>query len=134
MTDRDQRLSFVILWAFVLFNYIYGDIGMIFSLFVHADQLERIRQALGGSSGDAFFLGGAVLMEVAFATLLLSWFAPHRVARWANLLAAILFTVVMAVIIFGKGVPPPNYYTFAGVIEIAATVYIAWRAWKWRSA
>ena len=46
MTDRDQRLTFVILWLFALFNYIYGDIGMIFSLFVHPEQLERLRRGL----------------------------------------------------------------------------------------
>ena len=38
MTERDQRLTFVVLWVFAIFNYIYGDIGMIFSLYVEPEQ------------------------------------------------------------------------------------------------
>jgi hypothetical protein len=133
VSERDQRLTFVVLWAFVLFNYIYGDIGMAFSVLIHPEQVERIQQMVSGmGSTDLFFLGGAVLMEISIATLLLSWIAPVRVARWANILAGILFTLVMLMIVFARGVPPLNYYTFFGVIEIAATAYIAWRAWRWQ--
>ena len=46
MTDRDQRLTFVILWLFALFNYIYGDIGMIFSLFVSPEHNRSMSAAL----------------------------------------------------------------------------------------
>ena len=139
MTDRDQRLTFVILWLFALFNYVYGDIGMIFTLFAHPEQAERLRQGLtGGGMENAFFLGGAILMNVAFGTLVLSWLASHRVARWANLGAGILFTVVMGVLLLAPlargGTPPLNYYSFCAAVEIVATVTIAWRAWHWRAA
>ena len=133
MTERDQRLTFVVLWVFAIFNYIYGDIGMVFSIFVHPEELVRLRQGLGsGGMSDTFFLGGAILMEVAFATMLMSWIARHGVARWANILAGVLFTLVMAIITFARGVPPLNYYSFCGVIEIVTTAYISWRAWNWR--
>jgi hypothetical protein len=135
MPERDQRLTFVILWAFVLFNYIYGDIGMIFSVLIDPHMVARIQQTVSGmGSVDLFFLVFAMVMEVSFVTLLLSWLAPLRIARWANMIAGILFTLLMVVIIFGGGVPPANYYTFFGLIEIAATAYIAWRAWNWRPA
>ena len=135
MTERDERLTFVILWTFVLMNYIYGDIGMIFTLLIDPAMVERIQRTVSSmGSVDLFFLVFAMLMEVSFAVLLLSWLAPLRVARWANVIAGVLFTLVMAVIIFAGGVPPANYYTFVGVIEIAATAYIAWRAWHWRAA
>ena len=135
MTERDERLTFALLWAFVLFNYIYADIGMVFSIFIDPALLQRIQQGLGGSGAmtDAFFLGGAVLMEVSIATMLLSWLGSLRVARWANILAGILFTIVILFTLLGSGrVPPLNYYTFFQVIEIGATAYIAWRAWNWR--
>ena len=135
MSERDQRLTFVILWAFVLFNYIYGDIGMIFSVLIDPDMVARIRRTVSGmGSVDLFFLVFAMVMEASFATLLLSWLAPLRIARWANIITGILFTLLMAVIIFAGGVPPANYYTFFGLVEIAATSYIAWRAWRWRAA
>ena len=134
MTERDERLTFVILWAFVLFNYIYGDIGMAFSVLIDPAQMARLQEMVTGMGPtDLFFLGGAALMECSILTLLLSWVAPHRVARWANILAGILFTIVMLVVIFARGVPPLNYYTLYGLIEIAATAYIAWRAWHWRT-
>ena len=135
MPERDQRLTFVILWAFVLFNYIYGDIGMIFTVLIDPHMVARIQQTVSGmGSIDLFFLVFAMLMEVSFVALLLSWLAPQAVARWANILAGVLFTLVMLVIVFAGGVPPANYYTFFGLIEIAATAYIAWRAWNWRPA
>src|SRR5688500_18818018 len=135
MSERDERLTFVILWAFVLFNYIYGDIGMAFSVLIHPDEMLRLQEMVTGMGPtDLFFLGGAVLMEIAILTLLLSWLAPHAIARWANIFAGVLFTIVMAVIIFARGLPPLNYYTLYGLIEIVATAYIAWRAWSWRQA
>ena len=139
MTDRDQRLTFVILWLFALLNYIYGDIGMIFSLYVEPEQLARLQEGLtSGGNKDLYFLGGAVFMEVSFLTLLLSWIGPHKVARWANILAGILFTLAMAVILLAplmRGrMPPLNYYSFCAVVEIIATVTIVWRAWNWRQA
>ena len=139
MTDRDQRLTFVILWLFALLNYIYGDIGMIFSLYVEPEQLARLQAGLtSGGHKDLYFLGGAVFMEVSFLTLLLSWIAPHRVARWANIFAGILFTAAMAVILLAplaRGhTPPINYYSFAAVVEIIATVTIVWRAWQWKTS
>ena len=65
MSDRDQRLTFVILWLFAMMNYIYGDIAMIFSLLVHPEQLARLQQGLtAGGKEDLYFLGGAIFMNV----------------------------------------------------------------------
>ena len=137
MSQRDQRLTFVLLWIFTLFNYVYGDIGMIFSLFVYPDELDRLQKGLtGGGNTDLYFLGGAILMETAFVTMLLSWLASSPVARWANVIVGILFTLVMGVILLApvaRGrMPPLNYYSFCAVVESIATVAIVWRAWNWR--
>jgi len=139
MTDRDQRLTLIILWLFTLMNYIYGDIGMIFSLFVDPAMLARLQKGLtAGGNTDAYFLGGAVLMEIAFLMLPVSWLASGRVARLANIGAGILFTIVMGVILLApltRGqMPPVNYYSFCALVEIIATVTIVRLAWKWRPA
>lgn len=131
MSERDERLTFSLLWIFALFNYVYADIGMLFSMFVFPGELERLQRGLGGMA-DAFFLGGAILMEISFVAMLLSWLASYRVARWANILAGVLFTLAILAILFGPGrLPPLNYYTLYEVIEIATTSYITWRAWTW---
>lgn len=136
MSDRDQRITFSLLWIFALFNYTYADIGMLFSMFVYAGAAERLRQGLGGGAmTDAFFLGGAILMEIGFAAVLLSWLASHRIARWANIGIGALFTLVILAILFAPGgLPPLNYYTLYEGIEVATTAYIVWRAWNWRPA
>ena len=108
MSDLDQRLTFVILWLFAMMNYIYGDIAMIFSLFVHPEQLARLQQGLtAGGKEDLYFLGGAIFMNVAFLMLPVSWLASHSVARLANIGAGVIFTLAMAAILLaplGRGV------------------------------
>jgi hypothetical protein len=139
MTDRDQRLTFVILWLFTLMNYVYGDIGMLFSLTVDPAMLARLQHGLtSGGHADAYFLGGAIFMEIAFLMLPVSWLASQRTARLANIGAGILFTLAMAAILLapiGRGhAPPVNYYSFCALVEIIATLAIVWRAWNWRQA
>jgi len=139
MSDRDQRLTFVILWLFAMMNYIYGDIAMIFSLFVNPEQLARLQQGLtAGGREDLYFLGGAIFMNIAFLMLPVSWFASYRVARLANIGAGIIFTLAMAAIVlapFARGrLPPANYYSLFALIEIIATGTIVWRARNWRPA
>lgn len=139
MSERDQRLTFVILWLFTLMNFIYGDIGMLFSLTVDPELLERLRKGLtSGGNTDAYFLAGAIFMEISFLMLPVSWLASQRTARLANIGAGSLFTLAMAVILLaplarGRMVPV-NYYSFCALVEIVATVTIIRRAWKWRPA
>lgn len=138
MSDRDNRLTFVILWLFAMMNYIYGDIAMIFSLFAHPEQLVRLRQGLtAGGKEDLYFLGGAIFMNIAFLMLPVSWLATQRTARRANIAAGITFTAAMAALLlapFARGhMPPANYYSLFALIEIVATLTIVARAWKWRS-
>ena len=138
MTDRDQRLTLIILWLFAMMNYIYGDIAMIFSLFVHPDQLAKLQDGLtGGGNTEAYFLGGALFMNIAFLMLPVSWLASRRVARLANIGAGIIFTLAMATILLAplsRGrMPPVNYYSLFALIEIVATLTIVVRAWRWRT-
>ena len=137
MSDRDQRLTFVILWLFALMNYIYGDIAMIFSLFVHPEQLAGLQDGLtAGGNENLYFLGGAIFMNIAFLMLPVSWLASQRVARWANMGAGMIFTLAMATILLApltrSRLPPANYYSLFALVEIVATVTIVWRAWRWR--
>jgi hypothetical protein len=74
-------------------------------------------------------------MEICIAMIPLSWLLGHKANRRANLAAGTLFTLVILVLIFGSGrVPPLNFYTFFGIVEISATAWIVWRAWRWKSA
>jgi hypothetical protein len=134
---RDAKLTFAFAWIFVLFNYIYADIGSIFMVMSRPELIARLQDGQFGSVAltQWVFLGGAVLMEICIAMIPLSWMLGHKANRRANIAAGSLFTLVILVILFGSGrVPPLNFYTFFEFVEIAATSWIVWRAWRWKSA
>jgi hypothetical protein len=134
---RDIRLTLSLLWIFVLFNYVYADLATLFVVLTRPDLLERLQSGHFGPIRltQGFLLGAAVLMEVCIAMIPLSWTLERRTNRPANIAAGTLFTLVILLTLFGSGkVPPPNFYTFFQVVEIASTSAIVWLAWRWRTA
>jgi hypothetical protein len=131
------RATLALAWSFVLFNYIYADIGTFAVILMRADLLARFQ---GGAFGSvhltkSFMLAAAVLMEIPIGMVLLSWILSYRANRIANILAGALMTLVILFTLFGAGtVPQINFYTLYEVIEIAATAAIVWYAWRWRDA
>jgi hypothetical protein len=131
--DRDTRLTLALAWSFVLFNYVYADIGMFAKVIASESLLARF-QELGSTFTDLFMLAAAAVMEIPIAMVLLSWVLAQRAARWANIASGIVMTLVILGTLFGAGkVPPINFYTFFQVIEIAATAGISLYAWRWRT-
>ena len=133
--DRNMRLNLVLLWIFALFNYTYADLGMLFTILTRPELLSQLQSGSVGSIllSPELFLGGAVLMEIGFAMLLASWMLPFRWARWANVAAGTLYTLVILGTLFGGGrMPQLNFSTFFQVIEIACTAAIVRMAWTWR--
>ena len=127
MNNRPTRLT--TLWIFVLFNYLYCDlVGVMDS--------TMLRQYLTGHVGgmhlsQGFLLGGAVLMELPMAMVLVSRLAPQRVNRWANIVAGSIMTVVqLATLLAGTAT---TYYLFFSVVEIGCTALIVRFAWTWRT-
>ena len=134
---RDAKLTFAFAWIFVLFNYVYADIGSVFMVISRPELMARLQGGLYGSVAltQWVFIGGAILMEICIAMIPLSWMLGHKANRRANLAAGTLFTLVILLILFGSGrVPPLNFYTFFEIVEIATTSWIVWRAWRWKSA
>jgi hypothetical protein len=78
---------------------------------------------------EGFLLGTAVMFEIPFAMIVLSWVLKYRVNRWANIIAATLFIFAQISSLF-LGVPSPAYM-FYSVVEIAGLLLIVWNAWKW---
>jgi hypothetical protein len=131
------RATLALAWSFVLFNYIYADIGTFAVILMRAELLARFQSGAFGSVHLTkwFMLAAAVLMEIPISMVLLSWILSYRTNRIANLLAGTLMTLVILLTLFGAGtVPQLNFYTLYEVIEIAATATIVWYAWRWRDA
>lgn len=118
-----RRVTLSTLWIFVVCNIIVADIVG----FLNPGALEAIMTgATGFEITQGLILVFAVLLQVPIAMIVLSRVLPHRVNRWANIIASII-TILFVV---GGGNASPSYIFFA-TIEIVAMVFIIWYAWTW---
>jgi hypothetical protein len=135
-SNSDVRTTFALAWAFILFNYIYADIGMFAAILMRPDLMAKFQTGAYGSVHLTkwFMLAAAVLMEVPISMVLFSRILSHRANRRANIAAGTLMTLVILFTLFGAGkVPPVNFYTLYETIEIVATATLTWYAWRWRA-
>ncbi|NTW44246.1 MAG: hypothetical protein HGB14_07385 [Anaerolineaceae bacterium] len=128
----NTRVLLVILWVFYIVNFMYCDT----LLKMEPGVLEGI---MSGYTADGtvkitagFLLGTAIMFELPFLMIVLSWVLKYRANRWANIIAATLYVVVQIGSLF-LGVPSPMYI-FYSTVEIAALLIIVWNAWKWTNA
>ena len=125
-----RRTVLSTLWLFAMLNYLYCDVlGLM--------EAETLQGFLAGNVGgmeitEGFLLGGALLMEIPIAMVLLSRVLPYRANRWANVLAGTVMTIVQFGSLF-VGSSPTAFYAFFSAIEIACTAFIVWYAWTWRA-
>lgn len=127
----NPKILLILLWVFYTVNFMYADtlsslepgvLTMHMSGYT-ADGTVKITQG--------FLLGTAVMFEIPFLMIVLSWVFKYRINRWANIVAAALFIVAQIGSLF-MGVPSPAYI-FYSVVEIAALLLIVWNAWKWQN-
>lgn len=76
-----------------------------------------------------FLIGAALFMQIPIMMIFLSRVLKRKGNRRANIIAGIIMTVVQAATLL-VGVPT-GYYLVFSLIEIAATLFITWYAWKW---
>jgi len=127
---KHTRILLILLWVFYTVNFMYCDI---------LSSLEPgvIEMHMSGFTADGtvkitegFLLGTAMMFEIPFIMIVLSWVLKQRVSRWVNIVAGALFIAAQIGSLF-LGIPSPMYI-FYSTIEIAALVLIVWKAWKWR--
>ncbi len=115
----DKRMLFFTLWIFATLNYVYADVVTLFD------------KSLTTTLSQTALLGAAVLVETAIAMVLLSRVLKYKANRWANIVVGAINTVaVLASLLVAT---PALYYLFFGIIEIATTLVIIWKAWMWRN-
>jgi hypothetical protein len=120
---KDRKVVLSTLWIFAMFNYLYADVFTLF--FNPVAQKETLAMPQGG------VLAFAIMMEIAIAMVLLSRFLRYDVNRWANMIAGIFHTALVAWSLTGAA-PLPFMVMFAS-LEIACTLFITWYAWNWRN-
>jgi len=122
----DTKTLLSILWIVVMLNMLKAD---ILSLFIpgSAEELART-SASAGASIPQLMLGGAIMMEISIAMIILSRVLKYGVNRWVNIITSII-TIAFVV---GGGVSYPHYI-FIATVEVICLLVIIWNAWKWRA-
>jgi hypothetical protein len=129
------RLTLSLLWTFVLFNYVYADIGSFAYVMMHPAVFDQFQSRNFGSlrMTDEFMLAAAVFMEIPIAMVIVSWLAPRGWNRIANVAVGLLMTAVISFILATTiRSPAMAFYNLFQSIEIASTAIIAWIALRWR--
>ena len=127
----NTRILLILLWVFYTVNFMYCDT---------LSSLEPgvLEMHISGFTGDGtvkitagFLLGTAMMFEIPFLMIVLSWVLKYRANRWANIIAGTLFILAQIGSLF-LGAPSPAYIFFS-TVEIAALLLIVWNAWKWHN-
>jgi len=120
---KDRKVVLSTLWIFAVLNYLYADVFLLF--FNPTAQKETLAMPQGA------VLVFAILMETAIAMVLLSRFLKYGANRWANIIAGIFHTALVAWSLTGG--TPQLFYVFFASIEIVCTLFIVLYSWKWRN-
>ena len=112
-TTMDRKVLLSTIWIFAALNYLYCDVVSLMNS-------ELLRQYLTGTVDgmeftQGFLLGAAILVEIPIAMVLLSRVLKYRVNRWANIIAAVIMTLVQTASLFAG--TPAMYYVFFSVLE-----------------
>jgi hypothetical protein len=130
-TIMNPKILLILLWVFYTVNFMYCD--TLSSLEPGVLQMHMSGFTGGGTVKitEGFLLGTAVMFEIPFLMIVLSWVLKYRANRWVNIIAGTLFILAQIGSLF-LGAPSPAYIFYV-VFEIVALLLIVWNAWKWRN-
>ncbi|HSN94666.1 MAG TPA: DUF6326 family protein [Anaerolineaceae bacterium] len=128
---KNTRILLILLWAFYTVNFMYCDTLTKLEPGVLKDIMTGFTAGGTVKITAGFLLGTAVMFEIPFLMIVLSWVLKYRASRWVNILAGAMFIVVQIGSLF-MGVPSPMYI-FYSTVEIAALLLIVWNALKWQN-
>ena len=122
----DTKVLLSTLWIVVMINMAYAD---ILGLFIPGVLEEVAKTSVNtGTPIPQLMLGGAIMLEIPIAMILLSRVLKYKVNRWANIIAGVI-TIAYVV---GMGSLYPHYI-FIATIEVVCMLLIIWYAWKWHN-
>ena len=123
----NKKVLFSTLWIFVTVNYIFCD---VFTLF-HSESLKQLMTGeMGGMKiNQEFLLAFSFLMEMPMMMIVLSHILPYKSNRLANIIVALIMTLVQAATLFTDD--NTLHYIFFSIIEVGTTLFILYSAWNW---
>jgi hypothetical protein len=120
----DTKVLLSTLWIVVMINMLKAD---ILSLYIPGATDELAKTSVStGTPIPQLMLGGAIMMEISIAMVILSRLLNYSVNRWVNIIVSII-TIAFVV---GGGVSYPHYI-FIATVETLCLLLIIGFAWKW---
>ena len=126
---KNTKILLILLWVFYSFNFMYADQLSSLEPGVLEEQMSGYVADGTVEITEGFLLGTAVIWEIPFLMIVLSWVLKDKVNRWANIIAGTLMAVLQIASLFLG--TPALYYLFYSIVEIAGMLIIVWTAWKW---
>ena len=109
----------------MLFLFAYGD---IFGFFKPGQIEEMMSGEISGIEiTQGFLFAVSVYIAIASAMIFLTLVLRPAVARWTNIVLAILYVASIVAAAIGEDA----YYLFLSAVEIAMLLLIVWYAWTW---
>ena len=122
----DTKVLLSTLWIVVMINMAYAD---ILGLFIPGALEEVAKTSVStGTTIPQLMLGGAIMLEIPIAMILLSRVLKFKVNRWVNIIASV---ITIAYVVSGGSLYP--HYIFIATIEVVCMLLIVGFAWKWRN-
>lgn len=123
----DVKLKLAALWIVLMFCYTYAD---ILGFYAPGNLEELISGEIAGiQMTQELLLGSALLMVVPSLMIFLSLVLKAKVNRIVNILAGLVFLIVLFSTFFtGRN---PAYYLLFASVKAVLLVLIVWHGWKW---
>ena len=120
----DTKVLLSTLWIVVMINMAFAD---ILGLFIPGALEEVAKTSVStGTPIPQLMLGGAIMLEIPIAMILLSLVLKFKVNRWVNIIASV---ITIAYVVGGGSTYP--HYIFIATIEVVCMLLIIWFVWKW---
>ncbi len=126
---RDTKILLALLWIFFSFTFVYADVRSSLEPGVLEETMTGYVAGGTVQITPGFLLGTAIIWEIPFVMIVLSWVLKYRANRWANIITGTIMAVLQIGSLF-LGTPSLQYI-FYSIMNIACLLLIVWNAWKW---
>jgi hypothetical protein len=116
------RIILSALWVARMLTGLLGDVLRIYSGDFVAGEIR------GVPATQAMWLGAAILLVTPIVMVVLSLTLGQPVARWANLIVAVL---IFAFDLLGLPTYPSAYDRFLILVGLGFNTMTVWYAWRW---
>lgn len=129
--DTDRKIILSTLWVFFILNIIYADVFSLIEVTFSGTDVSAAENAelISAIVTPGMLLLIAIILESGMVMIVLSRLLKRAINRWANMVIAILQTLVLLASLFVG--TPKIYYIFFVTVEVITLLFIIWYAWSW---